>query len=286
MTATKSMRLVMLLTATSILMMCTAPVKSMDTVNPESYKSPYQVQFKFPLAELMAPDQVPPRNDKRLEASVPYEEWNSRRVRKEFGKWGPGQRQYPTLENENRIPAEWKRERILAVAVSYIGLSYQHHHIPEWIPPAKSSNRECKKGLDCSNFSAWVYNYGLGIKPNSAIEKQAEQREIRSDDGLRAVQAETINNDNGDYDSLVHKLKTADLLYIRGRNQDKVTHVIMWVGDCGRAPDGTPLVIDSTGPEHKDSNGNTIPGGVQLRPFTKNSWYFKCFDHAHRLIHD
>lgn len=277
-------RVLTLIAAPALVAACIAPVKAVDLPVSESYKSPYQIEYKFPLAELMAPDQLPPRNDKKLESSVPFEEWNSRQVRRRYGKWGPGQRQYPPLENENGIPAEWKRERILAVAASYIGLSYQHHHIPEWMPPDDGSGRACKQGLDCSNFSAWVYNFGLGIKPNSAIEKQAEQQAIRSEDGLRSVNVETINNENGDYVSLVRKLKTGDLLYIRGRNQTKVTHVIMWVGDCGRAPDGVPLVIDSTGPEHKDCNGSTIPGGVQLRPFTKDSWYFKCFDHAHRLI--
>lgn len=250
-----------------------------------SYISPYRLEFKIPMAELLAPDQIPPRQSEKLESSIPFEEWNSRRVRREFGSWGPGQRHYPALPNESQLSPEWKRERVLAVAANLIGLSYQHHHIPDWLPEETGQGKPCKKGLDCSNFSAWVYNYGLGIKPNSAIEKQASQTEIASADGSYTTKVERIEND-GDYASLVKKLKTGDLLFIRGKNKNRVTHVIMWVGDCGRSPDGVPLIIDCTGPEHRDSNGNTIPGGVRLRPFLKDSWYYKCFDHAHRLIHD
>ena len=43
-------------------------------------------------------------------------------------------------------------------------------------------------------------------------------------------------------------------------------------------------VIDSTGSGHKDSQGNTIPDGVQIRPFTRDSWYWQDFDHAHRIV--
>ena len=49
-------------------------------------------------------------------------------------------------------------------------------------------------------------------------------------------------------------------------------------------PDGTPLILDSHGEGVKDSNGKSIPCGINLRPFRKNSWYFKSASHAHRLF--
>ncbi|QNI07270.1 C40 family peptidase [Mycobacterium kubicae] len=92
--------------------------------------------------------------------------------------------------------ATWKRERILAVAMRYVyspdnplGLQYRHHHIPAWEPPtstyagASSENPDpdappglsawdAGPGLDCSNFTAWVYNYGLGIKFGGNVHQQ------------------------------------------------------------------------------------------------------------------
>ncbi len=50
------------------------------------------------------------------------------------------------------------------------------------------------------------------------------------------------------------------------------------------SPDGTPLVLDSTGTGHKDANGVAIPDGVHLRPFTADSWYFKSMSHALRYL--
>lgn len=50
------------------------------------------------------------------------------------------------------------------------------------------------------------------------------------------------------------------------------------------SPDDTPLVIDCTGPDHTDCNGNTIPIGVQVRPFEREGWYYQSFAHASRII--
>lgn len=92
----------------------------------------------------------------------------------------------------------WKQERILAVAMRYVyapgnalGLQYRHHHIPGWDPAtstyavAPEDNPDPDnpdgptawspgRGLDCSNFTAWVYNYGLGIKFGGDVHRQAD----------------------------------------------------------------------------------------------------------------
>lgn len=261
---------------------------NVKAIGQSAYQSPYQINFQAPLSELCAIDNVHPRNNPRLQASIPYDDWYSPRVLKEFGVWGPKPRHYPALDGFESIPIHWKRQRVLAVAYNMIGLPYQHHHIPAWDPPADWPWKPVaygrnSKGLDCSDFTSWVYNYGLGIHLNSDVHKQAEISEIEGPGGEGLLEVRTIQNDNG-YDDLVSNLKAGDLLFIRHKDDDVVSHVIMWVGEFGQSPDGTPLVIDCTGPDHKDCNGNTIPLGVQLRPFTKNSWYYERFSHAHRII--
>jgi hypothetical protein len=86
------------------------------------------------------------------------------------------------------------------------------------------------------------------------------------------------------YEALVQTLRPGDLLYIGNKTRTKVTHVIMWVGDCASSTDGTPLVIDSTGGRIKDSSGHAIPCGIHLRPFKQGSWYHHSFHHAHRWV--
>jgi cell wall-associated NlpC family hydrolase len=177
----------------------------------------------------------------------------------------------------------------MAVAQKYTGLPYQHHHIPDWDPPRdwpwkKVAYGHNSKGVDCSDFTSWVYNYGLGIKLHTSIGEQADAEDIEGPGGNGTIHVRTLRDDNG-FEDLARKLKTGDLLYIKN-DQGKVGHVIMWVGEMGKSPDGSPLVIDCTGPEHKDCNGNSIPIGVQLRPFTPSSWYYKSFSHAHRILHE
>jgi hypothetical protein len=74
-------------------------------------------------------------------------------------------------------------------------------------------------------------------------------------------------------------------VFIRSR-EGHVSHVVIWVGPIGRAPDGTPLVIESHGSGVRDGNGQTIPCGVQLRPFREDSWYNRSASHVARVFHD
>jgi len=252
-----------------------------------AYQSPYRIQFSVAMEELCAIDRELPRSDPRLEAAIPYSEWYSLGTRRKFGAWGPFARHFPALQGSENIPAAWKRERVLAVANNLIGLPYQHHHIPDWDPPRDWPWKPVKygrnsRGMDCSDFTSWVYNYGLGIHINTGIGEQANTEQIAGPGGQGRVDLRVIRDENG-YDDLVSRLKSCDLLYIKN-NQGKVGHVIMWLGEHGLSPDGSPLVIDCTGPEHTDCNGNAIPIGVQIRPFLKDSWYYKSFSHAHRII--
>jgi cell wall-associated NlpC family hydrolase len=252
-----------------------------------AYDSPYKVDFQYPIDQLYAADNQAPRNNPRLESKTAYEDWYSERIRRKFGAWGPEPRRYPALDGFETIPAEWKRQRVLAVACRLIGLPYQHHHLPDWDPPKQWPWKPVaygrnSKGLDCSDFTSWLYNYGLGIHLPTGIDTQAQTEHLRGPGGEGFIHTKVIVDDAG-YTNLISKMQTGDLLYIKNK-AGRVSHVIMWVGACGKSPDRVPLVIDCTGPDHLDCNGNSIPIGVQLRPFNKNSWYYESFSHAHRII--
>jgi cell wall-associated NlpC family hydrolase len=254
------------------------------------YASPYTLTFTAPLQELLF-DARTARGSVAEESSVPHHEWYTPQVRRQFGSWGPPPRRFECPPQVHGKPVEWRRERVVAAATRFIGYEYQHHHVPDWDPPAGWPWQHCcagrnGKGVDCSNFSGWNYNWALGIQLNTDVHKQAAQDRAPSSHG--EVHAETIRRPEGSpaewYGQLVKELRPGDLLYIGNQSRTKVTHVIMWVGHCAESPDGVPLVIDSTGGRIKDANGHAIPCGIHLRPFTKGSWYHHSFSHAHRWV--
>jgi len=255
------------------------------------YRSPYTLHFKAPLHQLLF-DAGEPRGSVAAQSSLPMHEWYGPEVRREYGSWGAPARMFDCPPQVHDMPVEWKRERVVAAAARFIGYEYQHHHIPDWNPPAGWPWQHCcagrnGKGVDCSNFSGWNYNWALGIHLNTDIHKQAERATVKTAHG--ELHAKPIRRPEGKpsewYDALVESLRPGDLLYIANKSRSHVTHVIMWVGECGSSPDGTPLIIDSTGGRIKDSSGHAIPCGIHLRPFRKGSWYHASFDHAHRWLH-
>lgn len=119
------------------------------------------------------------------------------------GSWGPAAAPYPPPA----VPAmcqrvEWQRQRVLEVARKYIGLPYRHHHVPGF-------DAGDGPGLDCSNFTAWVYNYGLGVRLDSAIERQSltAGRQLAAGEPLRP----------------------GDLLFIRTMDDRRISHVALYV---------------------------------------------------------
>jgi cell wall-associated NlpC family hydrolase len=161
------------------------------------------------------------------------------------GGWGPAAATYPAVAAPSGCDAvSWKRARVLAAAQHYIGLPYQHHHVPQWDPSSAWSGAE-GPGLDCSNYTAWVYDFGLGIKFTSSVVDQA--------DGPSAP---------GRLLSSSEPLMPGDLLYIYTSDFSAIGHVVIYV-DAGH-------IIDDTGP------------GVQIRAFT--GWYQTRYAHARRVI--
>lgn len=269
------------------------PPQGVSAVPPEDhYRSPYRLRFRHPEAELLF-DAKGPRGSVAEQSTVPIAEWTDSHSSGKFGSWGPAARKFDCPPDVRDKPAAWRRERVIAAAARFIGYDYQHHHIPDW-EPAKGwpwkpvcSGRN-GKGLDCSNFSAFNYNWSLGIHMSSDIAEQAKEQRVDSASG--PVEAQVIARPGGDPDTwyarLSAELKPGDLLYIRTADMTHVSHVVMWLGDCGEGPDATPLVIDAHGEGVRDAGGAAIPCGVRVRPFTKGGWYHRSFDHAHRLIAD
>ncbi|WP_205873210.1 NlpC/P60 family protein [Mycobacterium camsae] len=159
------------------------------------------------------------------------------------GGWGPAADTLPTPaipQDAQCDSTTWKQERIVAAAMRYtyapgnpLGLQYRHHHIPGWDPPASTytgapaDNPDTDdpngptawapgKGLDCSNFAAWVYNYGLGIKFGGDIHRQA--------DGTAGPMGRRISKDAS--------FQPGDLVYLHPNGDaGHASHVVIFIDD-------------------------------------------------------
>jgi hypothetical protein len=246
----------------------------------------YELKYTYPLRELVGDLLDGERGDPSRESDIPHHEWYSHETRRRLGAWGPEQRRYAPLAGMNERPVTWLRERVIATAARFIGYEYQHHHIPDWNPPASWPWKECcaghnGRGVDCSNFTSFVYSQGFGIKMNAAIEHQSElSRALEGEFTMPIRKIELPES----YSARIEKLRTGDLLYIRGKEDGPITHVVTWVGSIGLALSGVPLLIDSHGGDVEDDWGRKIPCGIHLRPFREDSWYNRCASHAHRIF--
>ena len=250
------------------------------------YRSPYRVEFSAPVSELIGDLERTERGDWRIESETPHGEWYTHRAREHFGSWGPRPRAYPPPYGVENWPIAMRRERVIAVALRFVGYDYQHHHIPDWNPPRhwpwqKTCAGQNGRGVDCSNFTGFVYNLGFGLRLNTDVHHQAEER-FANGPGRERTPLRHIALPKS-YDERLATLRTGDLLFIRS-HQGKISHVVIWVGPIGRSPDDTPLILDSHGGDVRDSNKQSIPCGIHLRPFRESSWYNQSADHAIRIL--
>lgn len=188
----------------------------------------------IPLSALTADFET---RDRLPQSPLPRSQWYAKPGP---GSWGPKAATYPPVA----VPAgydavAWKRARVAVVARRLVGLPYRHHHIPAYDPPGQGP------GLDCSNYTSWVYNYGLGLRFTSAI---AAQSSGPAAPGRRL--------------SLDEPWAVGDLLYIMARDGSRVSHVALWLGDG--------QLIDA----HNHS--------VAVRPFA--GWYRDSLSHVRRVI--
>lgn len=254
-----------------------------------SYKSPYSISLSFGPQDLLGDLMKGARSDPKEQSSVSHRDWSNPGNHRRWGYWGPPARHYSAPAGLGTRSADWMRQRVIATGMSLVGHSYQHHHIPAWEPSADwpvdaDQKTPVGRGLDCSNYTSFVYNLALGIKPTSAVGDQAEVSEVPGPGEGRTTPVQRIDLPES-YEAFPEVLKTGDLLFVNSTSGN-VSHVVLWVGAMGKSPDGVPLVLDSTGLGGTDANGQPIPDGIYLRPFKPTTWYFTQASHAIRIIAD
>jgi hypothetical protein len=269
-------------------------VSPLSTISYIVYSSPYDISFIISDPSLTA-DFV--ERDGALETKPAKKDWYKKRafsVRNMY--WGPKAKQFADIKVPQHSDKEWLRRRIIAVAARYINAQYQYHYLISWDPPQSWPMnsllpvrlRHQSQGTDSSNFVSWVYNYGLGIEFTGYIKKQAKMSSVMMPDGSTA-KVRTIKGRlfKPDFDKLTERLKMGDMVFVNtDKDKDTADHVAIWIGKDPKT--GEWLVIDSydTVSDMTDSAGNHIPTGVQIRAFRKDSFYYKGFVTALRIIPD
>lgn len=267
---------------------CLADAEPSPEADRAGYRSPYSVNLPWTMEELIPDLLEGERGDPGREAIIPYDLWYQHSD-PWIGPWGPLPRHYHWPAIANGKSDDWKRARIIATALRYLGYQYRHHYIPDWDPPLgwyvpkPGGTRHEGKGVDCSNFTSFAYNQGLGLGISSDIHKQAASETITIHGAELEIPVTLISKPQSS-ENWAEVLKPGDLLFIRPRNGDGISHVVIWIGSWGEAKDGQPLILDSHGADVRDAEGSLIPAGVYLRPFRPNSWYATNADHALRLI--
>ncbi|MBF0117309.1 MAG: C40 family peptidase [Desulfobacterales bacterium] len=208
-------------------------------VFPDALSSGIPCDSSTLIADFEARDALP-------ESDIPQSDWYTKNWN---NGWGPKAATYPTVQIPAGCdPVKWKRDRVIAVARKYLGLRYQHHHIPGWNPPVKLTRQANEsRGLDCSNFTAWVYNFSLGIRFTSDVQDQG--------DGAKAPGRRLAPNE---------PFAPGDLLFILKQDRSEVSHVVIYINKR--------KIIDS----HRASNGVT-----EHEP---KGWYKTHFAYARRII--
>lgn len=168
--------------------------------------------------------------DSLPQTEVPEAEWFDKSV------YGPPAATYPEVQVPSGVTDElqWKRDRVIEVAKHFIGTPYAHLHIPD------------AGGLDCSNYTAWIYNYGFGIRFTSNTQKQA--------------------NEAGRLLAPGEPLEKGDLIFIWNSSFTEIGHAAIYID-----------------PEHLiDSTSSATPALVNVRDL--KGWYKTRFAFARRII--
>lgn len=320
------------------------PVFGSASIQPP-YTSSYELRFQFNWQDLVAGFEQPAYTHATGQDDGPINM-----------PWGPEQVTYPRTQVPEQFKDRarvWYAERLVAVAASMVGYYYRHHHRPDWNPqqswytewnePSNKFSQTIQqevqavkqgqagaeqqlqktlatwvgKGLDCSNFTRFIFNYALGIQLNSQTDIQANPASTKHPfyTGGQTFKPQVVADANDSYDVLCTKLQPGDLLFIAGNHDEQdiraalkggfqnahtiVNHVIMWLGDIGYSKSNTPLIMDSHGGDLLDDNGKIVPTGIWVRPFHSSetapttftpeglagqTWYFDHFAWALRYF--
>jgi cell wall-associated NlpC family hydrolase len=289
----------------SALTVLPAAAQNQPAAAPEPDRASYQSPYTFAPAvtdPALTPDfLLPPKRPQDFQdwSRTPYADWyNLEAIRRLRTTWGPYYREFDAPAGVLQQPVTWDELRVLAAANQLRGtIPYAHHHMHVWNVPDEPRWHEFSPGIgvDCSDFTYWAYDYGLGILLPTGIEEQAAITHApmhMADGSTVTIPAQRIADiQNGfphDFQQLVSTLQPGDLLFIRSDPAltNKISHVIIWLGQYASDTNhkDTYFVMDSHGDVVVDSNGNKIPSGPQIRPFREKSYYFSSYDHALRFF--
>lgn len=159
------------------------------------------------------------------------------------GSWGPWAKSYPF---EGSTDVAWLRDRVVASGIHWSWLRYWHHHIPNF----NGTGGNETTGLDCSNWSAWVYNFGIGRVFTSNVVDQSNIPTFQRIDSLG-------------------KLEQGDLVFFTDDARTGITHsgIFCWTN------------------RSKESFGvmNSHDTGVRVST-SLTSWPLTRFSHGLRVI--
>lgn len=296
-----------LLTAAVGLRLAAAYEPPIHFQSPDDYVSPFALEFRLPeRARVSGWDRAPWNSVRHWGTDPGFPHWYDPAAYQPGNlAWGPATVQMPAPERLSTLSDDLLVEKLLTAAAQYLGMRYQHHHLPAFDPfdpahyqpppawpwlPVSSGARS--RGLDCSNFVSWAYNFALGLKLDGSVTRAAAQTGIPGPGGDGRLQVQTIPNTGQTYAELVTTLEPGDVLYFHGdQSATHITHSALWIGARAKDANGVDryFVLDSTGAGTLDSAGESIPDGVHLRPFNEKNdqpgnWYFRQFDHAHRIV--
>lgn len=272
----------------------TACKKSSDDSGstPGPYVSPYKLDSLFTFTDLGADfAQRDLINPSTMDTTQWYNINNQYYIdnRREI-TWGP----WPSdFGSEAGYPhnLRWQQQRIIYVAQRYIGSYFQYHHLLQFNPPSswpwdtinKVSLGHNSKGIDASNFTRWLYNYGLGYHLDARLDSQYVQKEVNGYGEIPVISIVDIQKP-ASFDTLVKKLQIGDLIYCsQAQGSTQPYHVAIWIGKT-KPSDNYYLVIDAYDGIIKDLNNANIPQGIRVRPIDANSYYFTCMLKARRVI--
>jgi cell wall-associated NlpC family hydrolase len=223
--------------------------------------------------------------------------------------WGPQPISFPSATvPTNCDPVKWSQTRVVAAGMQYVNNSaynYCHHHVPNWMPPDTPYYRNyniCSSygieqfgrgwtGIDCTDFTSWIYNMAFGGIMNADTGAQACSPKDAPGIMLPWTRVQT--------EQFGSVLQPGDLLYICGdADVPTVTHGIVWTNVTANTSQ-IPELIRNMDPNQQASaqrmanqylaGGKPIyiimdahANGPNLRPFV--GWYQEAFSHARRMI--
>lgn len=203
--------------------------------------------------------------------------------------YGPNPTIYPAVT----IPADcnrttWMQNRVLAVANALVQQqnNYCHHYIPAWNSTGLTfgsqtsycfdnilpGGNNVQNGVDCSNFTAFVYNVAFGgIRFTGGVAQQGGSPfPANVSSNVWAPGTATPRPANwesyyqpGGANYQQYPFQPGDLIYVNGTPAEAAagqpaTHVVMWTGMKAADGSGRYLTVESFG----TNNGGTSGAGT------------------------